>query len=142
MYPGVFMYTWETDHLTKFVGSDLIYGFVEFNLGLYPLLQLHEDRAIQLTLVYKYTHMHTHLCFSSCGIIFWKHMLPFLCKCDTVRLNNYQIRVFDFRCSHTDSVKIWNKIFNLKGNKKGESSHHFKMEPFRNWDNSFLNWEI
>lgn len=47
------MYTWETDHLTKFVGSDLIYGFVGFNLGFYPLLQLHEDRAIQLTLVYR-----------------------------------------------------------------------------------------
>lgn len=56
LYPGVFRYTWETDHLTKFVGSDLIYGFVEFNLGFYPLLQLHEDRAIRLTLVYGYTH--------------------------------------------------------------------------------------
>lgn len=59
-----------------------------------------------------------------------------------MRLNNDQIRVFDFRYSHIDSVKIWNMIFNLKGNKKGESSHHFEMEPFRNWDNSFLNWEI
>lgn len=83
MYPGMFMYTAETNHLIKFIGCGVIIcGLVGFRLC--PP-ELYEDKSNQLTFASKYIHMHTHIRYSSApGIIFWRHTSSFLHKRDVV----------------------------------------------------------